>query len=67
MHFNWKISFFQLKCIIITYLEENACIGGERRSSEENTEYRYRDILNKASPRPKMAYVQSSKLQITQK
>jgi hypothetical protein len=65
-----KINSYMRKEYSRVYIEENECIGGERRSSEENTEYRYRDMLNnnKVIKRlAEMAYVHSSKLQIAER
>ena len=64
-----KIDSYMKKEYYRVYIEENECIRGERRSSEEITEDRYRDILNRNKVMKRlaeMAYVQSSKLQITQ-
>ena len=62
-----KIDSYMKKEYYRVYIEENDCIRGERRSSEEITEDRYRDILNRNKVMKRlaeMAYVHSSKLQI---
>ena len=62
-----KIDSYMKKEYYRVYIEENECIRGERRSSEEITEDRYRDILNRNKVMKRlaeMAYVHSSKLQI---
>ena len=62
-----KIDSYMKKEYYRVYIEENECIRGERRSSEEITEDRYRDILNRNRVIKKLAemsYLHSSKLQI---
>ena len=65
-----KIDSYMKKEYYRVYIEENECIRGERRSSEEITEDRYRDILNRNKVMKRlaeMAYVHSSKLQIAER
>ena len=62
-----KIDSYMKKEYYRVYIEENECNRGERRSSEEITEDRYRDILNRNRVIKKLAemsYLHSSKLQI---